>query len=65
MTKAELLKLLQDLDDNAELTVIDDEQNYCWSITEVRVCEDNASEYKGKYADIVIDIDIDNKGGNK
>lgn len=64
MTKAELLELLQDLDDNAEVTVIDDEQNYCWRITEVRVCEDNTSEYKGKYADIVIDIDIDNKGDN-
>ena len=60
MTKAELLRLLQDLDDNAELTVIDNGQNYCWRITEVRVCEDNASEYKGKYADIVIDIDTDN-----
>ena len=65
MTKAELLKLLQDLDDNAEVTVIDDGQNYCWDITEVRVCEDNASEYKGKYADIVIDIGIDNERGNK
>ena len=65
MTKTELLKLLQDIDDNAEVTVIDDGQNYCWDITEVRVCEDNASEYKGKYADIVIDIDIDNKRGNK
>ena len=64
MTKAELLKLLQDLDDNAEVTVIDDGQNYCWDITEVRVCEDNTSEYKGKYADVVIDIDIDNKGDN-
>ena len=64
MTKAELLKLLQDLDDNAEVTVIDDGQNYCWDITEIRVCEDNTSEYKGKYADVVIDIDIDNKGDN-
>ena len=60
MTKAELLKLLQDLDDNAEVTVIDDGQNYCWDVTEVRVCEDNTSEYKGKYADVVIDIDMDN-----
>ena len=35
MTKAELLKLLQDIDDNAEVTVIDDGQNYCWDITGV------------------------------
>ena len=54
MTKAELLELLKDLDDNAEICVVDENQDNTFSITEVRTCEDNTSEYKGKYADLVI-----------
>lgn len=55
MKKAELLRLLNDLDDNAEITVTDTNQDNAWNIVEVRVCEDNASEYKSTYADIVIE----------
>lgn len=52
MTKAELLELLKDLDDNAEITVIDNEQNYAWQITEVRTTDGDTS-----YADVVIDVE--------
>ena len=50
MTKAELLELLQDLDDDAEITVVDNEQEFAWDIIEVRTTDGDSS-----YADIVID----------
>ena len=56
MTKTELLELLSGLDDNAEICVVNDEQEVCYDIMEVRVCEDNASEFKGKYADLVVNL---------
>ena len=56
MKKAELLEKLARLDDDADITIIDTEQNNAWDIIEVRTCEDNASEYKNKYADLVINI---------
>lgn len=49
MLKKDLIKLLEDLDDDAEITVIDPEQNYCWSIQEVRTTDGMTN-----YADIVI-----------
>lgn len=49
MTKADLLYYLQDLDDNAIITVVDDEQNYSWDIIEVRTTDGNKD-----FADIVI-----------
>lgn len=54
MTKAELLELLKDLDDSADICIVNEEQEVCYDILEVRTCEDNTSEYKGKYADLVI-----------
>ena len=56
MKKAELLELLNGLDDDAEITIVDSEQDNSWDIADVITCDDNTSEYKGKYADIVINL---------
>ena len=51
MTKADLIYLLRDLDDNAEICVTDEEQELCYNITEVRTTDGMKS-----YADIVIGV---------
>lgn len=56
MKAKELKELLSTIKDDAEICIVDNDQNNTWEITEVRTCEDNASEYKGTYADIVINI---------
>lgn len=56
MTKAELIKLLENLNDNAIISITDAEQNNCYDISEVRICEDKTSEYYNKYADIVVEL---------
>lgn len=56
MKAKELIKILQQLDDDAEIMIVDSEQENAWDIIDCRTCEDNASESKSKYLDIVIDI---------
>lgn len=51
LTKQELLFFLQDLDDDAELHVVDTEQDYCYEIEEVRTTDGDNT-----YADIVISL---------
>ena len=50
----ELIKLLQDLNKNGDVCIVDDDQNNCFEILEVRTCEDHSSKYFRAYADIVI-----------
>ena len=49
MTKANLIKSLQGLDDQAEILIVDSEQEHAWNIIEVRTTDGNTT-----YADLVI-----------
>lgn len=52
----ELIEILQQLNPNGDVCIVDNEQDNCFDIVEVRTCEDNSSEYNLGYADIVIDL---------
>lgn len=56
MKLKELRKILTQFNDNCEISVIDKYQNNCYDIIDFRTCEDNTSQYKNTYLDIVIDI---------
>ena len=56
MTKAELIKILENLNDDAVISVTDAAQNNYYDILEVQICEDKTSEYYKNYADIVVGL---------
>ena len=56
MKKSELINALRNIDDNAEICVVNDEQEICYDVVEIRTCEDKTSSYFRNYADLVIKI---------
>ena len=56
MKAKELKELLSTIKDDAEICIVDDEQDNSWEIVECRVCEDKASPFYGEFMDIVINI---------
>lgn len=56
MKLKDLKKILNQFDDDCEITIVDGEQNNCYEIIDFRTCEDNSSEYYKTYLDIVIDL---------
>ena len=54
MKVKELKAILETLNDNAEITIVDEEQEYSWDIVECQTCEDHASDDFHNYLDIVI-----------
>lgn len=56
MKKQELIKILEPFGDDCEITIVDNNQDNCYEIIDIRTCEDNSSEYHKAYIDIVIDL---------
>lgn len=54
MKAKELKELLQNVKDDADICIINDEQDNAWEILECRVCEDKSSYFFGSFLDIVI-----------
>jgi len=51
----EEIKALE-LNPDAEVCIVDNDQNNCWDILELRTCLDNASDYNRTFLDIAIDL---------
>lgn len=56
MQSYHLKKILEDINQTGEITIIDENQNNCFEIIEIRTCEDKTSEDYRNYADLVIDL---------
>ena len=56
MLKKDLIKILENFDDDCEISIVDGEQNNCYDIIDFRSCDDNSSEFYKTYLDIVIDL---------
>ena len=56
MIVSELMEYLKEVNEDAEVCVVDREQNCCYEIFECSFCEDKTSEDYKKYIDIVADI---------
>lgn len=56
MKVKELIEILKTIDPNGDVCIVDDDQDNCYKITEVRTCDDHSSEYYKAYADIVINL---------
>lgn len=52
----DLIRQLQELNPNGEVCIVDNDQDNCYEIIEVRTCEDKTSEYFRAYADIAINL---------
>lgn len=52
----DLIKQLQELNPNGEVCIVDNDQDNCYEILEVRTCEDRTSEDFRAYADIAINL---------
>ena len=56
MKLKDLRKILEQFNDDCEISIVDKDQNNCYEIIDFCTCDDNASEYKNTYLDIVIDL---------
>ena len=56
MTAKELIDYLKTVDENAEISIVDVDQNNQYDIVDIRTCEDKTSEHYLKYVDLVIKI---------
>lgn len=56
MTAKELIDYLKTVDENAEIAVVDWDQNNTYNIADIRTCEDKSSEHYLKFVDLVIKI---------
>ena len=56
MKAKELKELLSTIKDDAEVCIVDNDQNNSWEIVECRICEDKTSSFYGTFMDIVINI---------
>jgi hypothetical protein len=56
MKTQELIKILEQFNDDCEITIVDSDQNDCYEIIDIHTCEDNSSKYHKAYIDIVIDL---------
>ena len=54
MKVKELKEILSTLKDDAEVCIVDNDQDNSWDILECRTCEDKSSEFFGNFLDIVI-----------
>jgi hypothetical protein len=54
MKVKELKEILSTLKDDAEICIVDNDQDNSWDILECRTCEDKSSEFFGNFLDIVI-----------
>ena len=54
MKVKELKEILSTLKDDAEICIVDNDQDNAWDILECRICEDKTSESFRNYLDIVI-----------
>ena len=52
----ELKNIINQFDDECDVTIVDCDQNNCYEIIEFRTCDDNSSEFKNTYVDIVINL---------
>lgn len=55
----ELIGYLQTLKPDAEVCVVDKNQNNTYEIIDLRTCEDHSSEYYLNFLDIAIDLKED------
>lgn len=58
MKVKELKELLSGLQDNADVCVVNEEQDITWDILECRICEDKSSDFYGTFLDIVIESEV-------
>ncbi len=56
MKVKDLKQILEQFDDDCEITIVDSEQNNCYEVVDFRTCEDNSSDCYKTYLDIVIDL---------
>ena len=54
MRAKELIEILKDVDENAEISVVDMQQNNEYEIKDIRICEDRTSEEYEKFVELLI-----------